>query len=319
MAKTEVFESKDIQSEPSYEPATEDSPAIAYEYVTKNLLKQTSVCIPAIVEEYDRKKNIVTVQPAIQESTSIGQYIKRAKIKAPVMQTAGGGFIVSFPLKKGDTGWLLTSDRDISLFKQQKTVINPNTYRSHSIEDSFFIPDYVSGFGEEKINEENIVLRSIKGATEVVVGKDKINLTIAQKKEKEKEGNNKSEELKTQIQISLDTIQQTGKKFISECENKDVKITKELKAKCPKITIDGACAIESNSTITIKSSKVTINGDLDVSGRVKANSVEASTVRANSINGGSISGDSVEGGGISLSGHTHGGVEPGSGNTGAPQ
>ena len=300
MAKTEVFESKDIQSEPSYEPATEDSPAIAYEYVTKNLLKQTSVCIPAIVEEYDRKKNIVTVQPAIQESTSIGQYIKRAKIKAPVMQTAGGGFIVSFPLKKGDTGWLLTNDRDISLFKQQKTVINPNTYRSHSIEDSFFIPDYVSGFGEEKVNEENIVLRALKGATEVVVGKDKINLTIAQKKE----GNNKSEELKTQIQISLDTIQQTGKKFISECENKDVQITKELKAKCPKITINGACAIESNSTITIQSSKVTINGDLDVTGKIQANSVEAGLVKA---------------GGISLSSHTHGGVEPGSGNTGGPQ
>ena len=300
MAKTEIFESKDIQSEPSYEPATEDSPAIAYEYVTKNLLKQTSVCIPAIVEEYDRKKNIVTVQPAIQESTAIGQYIKRAKIKAPVMQTAGGGFIVSFPLKKGDTGWLLTSDRDISLFKQQKTVINPNTYRSHSIEDSFFIPDYVSGFGEEKINEENIVLRALKGATEVVVGKDKINLTIAQKKE----GNNSSEELKTQIQISLDTIQQTGKKFVSECENKDVQITKELKAKCPKITINGACAIESNSTITIKSSKVTINGDLDVTGKIQANSVEAGSVKA---------------GGISLSSHTHGGVEPGSGNTGGPQ
>lgn len=331
----EVFESKDIQSQPSYEPATEESAAIAYEYVTRNILKQTNVCIPAVVIEYDRTKNIATVQPAIKESTAVGKFVERSKIKAPVMQPAGGGFIMSLPLSKGDTGWLLTNDRDISLFKQQKTVINANTYRSHSIEDSFFIPDYVSGFGEKKENEKNVVIRSIKGASEIVISENNVKVSIAKKEDNKKEANNKDDKSKkTSVDISLKDIKKTVENINLDCKTgtavfeeknslktKDmtIEVTNSAALKCPKIKITGECTVESNSTIILSSSKIKINGNLEVSGEVKASSVEASSVKASDVEASNVKGSSVEAGGISLSSHVHSGVQSGGGSTGAPQ
>lgn len=172
----EEFETTQEQTEPSYNPVAEESSAVAFEYVADNLLKQTNTCIPAIVEEYDREKNVVTVQPAISEAIAGGKYIERAKLKVPVFQPAGGGFVLSFPLTKGDTGWLIACDRDISLFKQQKTKINPNTYRTHSFEDSFFIPDFVRGFKPDDDMKDCLVLSRTDKSSKLVIGKDSINL-----------------------------------------------------------------------------------------------------------------------------------------------
>lgn len=172
----EEFETAQEQTEPSYNPVAEESSAVAFEYVADNLLRQTNTCIPAIVEDYDREKNVVTVQPAISEAIAGGKYIERAKLKAPVFQPAGGGFVLSFPLKKGDTGWLIACDRDISLFKQQKTKINPNTYRTHSFEDSFFIPDFVNGFKPDDDMKDCLVLSRADKTSKLIIGKDSINL-----------------------------------------------------------------------------------------------------------------------------------------------
>ena len=66
----------------------------------------------------------------------------------PVLTLCGGGIVLSFPVKAGDTGWLIAADRNISIFKQNLVESAPNDYRKHQYEDSFFIPD--------KINDINI-------------------------------------------------------------------------------------------------------------------------------------------------------------------
>lgn len=163
-----------IQSEPSFNPAAQDSPAIAFEYITRNLLKDTKVCIPAVVSDYDRANNTVTVQPAITEPTESGEYVNSTAIKVPALQLSGGGFVISFPFKSGDTGWLVACDRDISLFKQGKTVSNPNTNRIHSLEDSFFIPDYVSS---ATAASDDLVIKQIDGNTAIIISDKSISIT----------------------------------------------------------------------------------------------------------------------------------------------
>lgn len=219
----------DIQSEPSFNPAAQSSPAIAFEYVIKNLMKDLKVCIPAIVSSYNRSTNIVTVQPAISEQTETGEFMNSVQIQVPMLQLSGGGFVISFPIKNGDTGWLLTCDKDISLFKQSKQVANPNTNRIHSLEDSFFIPDNISG--ANPINDTDFVIQQIGGGTIISLSENGVNITAE------------------------------------------------------KINIIGA---------------TTINGDLIVNGSITAS-------------------DEVTGNGKQLSTHTHGGVEVGSGSTGAPE
>ncbi|HIH4124340.1 TPA: Gp138 family membrane-puncturing spike protein, partial [Klebsiella pneumoniae] len=67
-------------------------------------------------------------------------------------------------------------------------------------------------------------------------------------------------------------------------------------------TDDGSAIIElaAGGAVTITSPQITINGPLQVNGEITS------------------TGDQLAGG-ISQIGHTHGGVEPGGGSTGAPQ
>lgn len=256
----EEFDTTQEQTEPSYNPVAEESSAVAFEYVAENLLKQTNTCIPAIVEEYDREKNVVTVQPAISEAIAGGKYIERAKLKAPVFQPAGGGFVLSFPLKKGDTGWLIACDRDISLFKQQKTKINPNTYRTHSFEDSFFIPDFVNGFKPDNDMKDCLVLSRTDKSSKLVIGKDSINLLSG-------------------------TAQTELKSLVSKI--KEISIEgNTIKIKMEKIEITADIAIKGN---------VEVNGDIKASS-VSADSVEASGISLSShIHGGVEAGSSTTG------------------------
>lgn len=262
----EEFETTQEQTEPSYNPVAEESSAVAFEYVADNLLKQTNTCIPAIVEEYDREKNVVTVQPAISEAIAGGKYIERAQLKVPVFQPAGGGFVLSFPLQKGDTGWLIACDRDISLFKQQKTKINPNTYRTHSFEDSFFIPDFVNGFKPDKDMKDCLVLSRVDKTSKLIIGKDSINL------------------LSGTAQTELKSLASKIKEI--SIEGSTIKIQME------KIEITADIAIKGN---------VEIDGDLKAnnvkSSSVSADSVEASGISLSShVHGGVEAGGSTTGG-----------------------
>ena len=85
------------------------------------------------------------VKPAITGVASQGQKVpKEPYIDIPVLNISGGGFVISFPIKTGDTGWLIACDRNISIFKQNLEESAPNDYRKHKFEDGFFIPDKIN-------------------------------------------------------------------------------------------------------------------------------------------------------------------------------
>jgi hypothetical protein len=95
------------------------------------------------------------------------------------MSLGGGGFHVSFPLKAGDLGWILASDRDISLFKQSLLSSAPNTGRLHSFEDGWFIPDVFRKYtiNPDNVESDQMVIQSVDGETCVAIGPKSINIT----------------------------------------------------------------------------------------------------------------------------------------------
>lgn len=121
--------------------------------------------IPGIIQSYDKTTNRATIKPAITGVASQGQKVsKPAYTNIPVLQLSGGGAVISFPIKQGDTGWLIACDRNISIFKQNLTESAPNDLRKHKFEDSFFIPDSINGQGTDDLtidagDENNLALK----------------------------------------------------------------------------------------------------------------------------------------------------------------
>ena len=161
---------------PSQDPADSDSLAGVLRNVFKKMLQNIDGMLPAKVISYDRKSNLATVQAMIQMVGTSGNATSRATtMSIPVLALGGGGFVINFPIKAGDKGWIEASDRDISLYMQGKqNEAKPNTLRLHSFEDGRFIPDI---FGEYEISEEDqdgMVIQSLKGESKIVIKNDSI-------------------------------------------------------------------------------------------------------------------------------------------------
>lgn len=151
-------------------------------------------CIPAIVTGtwYDRNAHTVEVRPLVDMVSSSGETIRRPIMRVTYLRLVSGRYFMDSPLSKGDTGWIIASDRDSFLQKANNSSINvsknngaspPNTYELHKYRHGFFIPDSwarfnLSGFGSDfiigDISEEGIpdnyitISRSKGGVIDIV-------------------------------------------------------------------------------------------------------------------------------------------------------
>lgn len=299
----------DINAVPSYNPADLETQSGTMNYILRCNNMNTSVCIPAVVESYDRKNNVVTVKPAITITATTGETLERESIIATVMSVCGGKFIINFPLEKGDTGWLITADRDISLFREQRKVINANTNRIHSIEDSFFIPDRVNDFKIEAEDEKNLVIQNLDKNIKISMGETKIKITTGAKPKgnSSKNGvsstNDSSDNGSAQASNSQEQSNQTT---ISLTEGElRVETTGNINCLCENLTA------EVKNTAQVKAQTINIEGNVNIKGNVH--------IEGNTDCSGTIKGGAVKAGSIDLQGHVHGGVTGGSVTTGAAQ
>lgn len=142
-------------------------------------LQNTDDMLPAKVIAYDRATNRAQVQPLILMVTTENEQVQRAQIASvPVLQIGGGGFVMSFPIKTNDLGWIKANDRDISLFKKNYAQSPPNTQRKHKFADAVFIPD--SFMRDVVINgedEENLVIQTLDGTVRIALWEDKVKIT----------------------------------------------------------------------------------------------------------------------------------------------
>ena len=156
---------------PSLDPANNGSLAGSVRFAFSKLLQDVNGMLPAQVIEYDRVNNRVSVQLLINLLTTDGTQVARPQISSmPVMIFGGGNFMISFPLKTGDLGWVLANDRDISLFLQSYAQSPPNTLRVKNFSDGVFIPDVMRGYTSNGGDTDNMVIQSTDGTSEISIG-----------------------------------------------------------------------------------------------------------------------------------------------------
>lgn len=168
------------QGFPSKDPSLEGGGlAGALTQVLDKFLQNVDDCLPAKVVGYDRKANTATVQPLVAVLSTEGKSLPRAQVASvPVLAIGGGNFVVNFPLKPGDLGWIKASDRDIALFMQGLREAKPNTVRKHSFSDGVFIPDVYRQYtvdGEDF--DANMVIQSLDGKIRVALWPDRVKTT----------------------------------------------------------------------------------------------------------------------------------------------
>ena len=164
-------------STPSYNPADIKTAAGALNFVINKSLLQLEKVAPARVVSYDRASNRAVVQVLQYGVTSTGEKISRQTISdIPVLMLSGGGFSFSFPIAEGNTGWIISADRDISTFKQNPDMFTPATYQIHKFKDGFFIPDIVNpDFTTD--DTDAVILTSTDGATKISVKSGVVEIT----------------------------------------------------------------------------------------------------------------------------------------------
>lgn len=167
------------QSLPNFNLSDMNSPEGIFNIFGNWLMNMLQHSMPCIVESYDRKTNIAVLTPAINMALTTGEYVQRDKLTASVWCFGGGGYLMNLPLKKGDSGWLIGADKDTSLFKQTKSISNPNTKQKHKYTFGYFIPDLVNGFSISPEDNGNLVIQNMGGTEKISLGQNGTKLTSA--------------------------------------------------------------------------------------------------------------------------------------------
>jgi hypothetical protein len=151
----------------------------AFGFIFKKLMQNTDGMLPCkvIAATTDGKRDYVKVQPLVQMVGTGGTKMDRAQIaKVPCLAMGAGNWVMSFPSKPDDLGWIIASDRDISLYLQANATAPPNTARIHSFEDGLFVPDKARQWTLAGADADKAVWQSLDGTTKVTLGTDKISI-----------------------------------------------------------------------------------------------------------------------------------------------
>lgn len=159
-----------VQGVPSYNPSDATSIIGGLKIFKKNIMSDLECCMPCVVQSYDASSNTVMVLPAIKVATSVGEYVNRGAIKLTAWRFASGGYVIHYPINAGDTGWIIASDVDTSLFKQQKVTSDPNTYFKHKYHFGYFLPDAMNGYNVSSDDNGRLVLQNQSGSEKISIG-----------------------------------------------------------------------------------------------------------------------------------------------------
>lgn len=266
-------------------------------------LSEIHTCLPGRIESYDHTKQRAQVKPLIKKKYRDGQVAALPVIPdVPVVFPRAKDFSFTFPLEPGDFVMLHFSERSLELFLTKGGDQEPGDTRKFDLTDAIAVPGLYP-FSEESLSENNEDVLT-------VFKENKIRITGG--------GN-------LEMEVAADKVVNVG-------GNCTINVAGDAN-----IDVGGSTVLSSGGSTTINASDCTINcdtqinGDLNVSGEINAggdinSGGDISTASASISGGGNITnqgtiqstGD-VTGNGISLSGHTHGGVQPGGASTGPPQ
>lgn len=137
--------------------------------------------LPAMVLDFDRSSHIVKVLVLVKTMMANGEALEPVECYTTAWRPQSGGFIMDFPIRPGDVGWIISADKDTTLVKQMNNKVegeeelkqngeqitygqgnqgpqNPNTYMRHSITHGFFIPDcWAKIVGPKKLDDALVI------------------------------------------------------------------------------------------------------------------------------------------------------------------
>ena len=149
----------------------------AFNVISNYINKKMQNSLPVKVTKVSADRKYVDVQPQILVVDSEGGTLIRSEIKGiPVVTEGAGNFLITFNISVGDLGWIESSDRDISLFKQSYDQAKPNTKRMHDFADSRFIPDVMAGFTVAAEDADAIVIQNKEGNIKIALDENEIRI-----------------------------------------------------------------------------------------------------------------------------------------------
>ena len=155
---------------PNYDKRTIEDPSAFFRTLFHLRDIKEERAIPAVVKDYDAKTGEVTVLPMAKYTfdTRDGEAeVDRETVKVRALKICQGGYSISLPIFKGDTGWLIAGDRrcgaaiekngeivvrDLTDEELKDKTAKPDDCSILNFENGFFIPFSwsVEGIGEEK-------------------------------------------------------------------------------------------------------------------------------------------------------------------------
>ena len=162
---------------PNYDKRTIEDPSAFFRTLFHLRDIKEERAIPAIVKEYDSKTGEVTVLPMAKYTfdTRDGEAeVDRETVKVRALRICQGGYSISLPIFKGDTGWLIAGDRrcgaaiekngeivvrDLTDEELNDKTAKPDDCSILNFENGFFIPFSwnVESIGDEK----SLVIRNV--------------------------------------------------------------------------------------------------------------------------------------------------------------
>ena len=106
-----------------------------------NIISKIHTSIPCVVKKYDAQKRMGDIQPLIKTVLKSGKVLSQPLIQnVPFLILSGGGALISFPIKPGDTVLALFSERSIDEWVNSAgDETDPLDTRKHNLSDAVAI------------------------------------------------------------------------------------------------------------------------------------------------------------------------------------
>lgn len=255
-------------------------------------LKDLHTSMPGIIERFDAETQLASIQPAIRrifvtrdgDTEILTPSDLPILINVPIIFPRGGGFSLTFPVKKGDECLLNFCERSIDNWHETGKVKKPGARRFHSLSDATAfvglsslpnkIPNYDPTNTEIKKDDGTVSIKLKENSDLDIVAEGNMNATITE-----------------DVNIN--------------CKNIKVDATSTAEVNCPESTFNG---------------NVTVNGNITFTGVVAGPTANVPTVTSISVSASS----SLSVAGKEMSGHKHlpgtytAGSTPVTGNSGDP-
>lgn len=165
---------------PNYDKRTIEDPSAFFRTLFHLRDIKEERAVPAVVKDYDAKTGEVTVLPMAKYTfdTRDGEAeVDRETVKVRALKICQGGYSISLPIFKGDTGWLIAGDRrcgaaiekngeivvrDLTDEELKDKTAKPDDCSLLNFENGFFVPFSWELEDAEKNPNGNFVIRNTR-------------------------------------------------------------------------------------------------------------------------------------------------------------